>query len=140
MKNKQVFMDTAIRWGQESYCKRLQVGCIIVKDRRIISIGYNGMPDGWENCCEIEIEGQLKSKQEVLHAEANAIAKLARSPESSEGASLFCTHLPCFPCAKLVYQAGIKEVYYHEIRVRDAYANECGREFLENCNVRLEQV
>jgi dCMP deaminase len=140
MKNKQAFMDTALRWAQESYCKRLQVGCIIVKDKRIISIGYNGMPDGWENCCEVEVDGMLKSRPEVLHAEANAIAKLAKTTGGAEGSSLFCSHAPCLPCAKLIYQAGIKEVYYHEIRKRDQHANECGMNFLEKCGVRLEQV
>lgn len=104
-------MDVAERFAQLSSAKRAQVGAIIVKDNRIISIGYNGMPSGWDNECEHE----GKTKPEVLHAETNAIAKVARSPESAEGATMFCTHLPCIDCAKLIYQSGICTVYYkHE--------------------------
>jgi dCMP deaminase len=113
-------MRTAFEYGKLSTAIRRQVGCIIVKDNRIISIGYNGMPSGWTNECEYEIVidhdmdawTELKTKPEVLHAETNAIAKLARSSESGEGASLFVTDSPCLDCAKLIYQAGITEVYY----------------------------
>ena len=129
MKQKHIraYMKTAQAFAECSTARRLQVGAIVVKDNRIISIGYNGMPSGWDNNCEIEIENahlkkypnphqhhviELKSKPEVLHAETNAIAKLARSPESGEGAIMFITHSPCLGCAKLIYQAGIKEVYY----------------------------
>ena len=113
-------MDVAKRFAQLSSAKRLQVGAIIVKDNRIISIGYNGMPSGWDNCCE-EWDGEdewsntlYKSKKEVLHAETNAIAKLAKSRESGLGATLFVTHAPCIDCAKLIYQSGITTVYYAE--------------------------
>jgi dCMP deaminase len=102
-------MRTAFEYGKLSTAVRRQVGCIIVKDNRIISIGYNGMPSGWSNVCE---DWDNVTKPEVLHAETNAIAKLARSSESGEGASLFVTDSPCLNCAKLIYQAGIKEVYY----------------------------
>ena len=118
-------MKTAHAFAECSTARRLQVGAIVVKDNRIISIGYNGMPSGWDNNCEIEIENEhlkkypnphqhhvieLKSKPEVLHAETNAIAKLARSSESGEGATMFITHSPCLDCAKLIYQSGIKSV------------------------------
>ena len=105
-------MRTAFEYAKLSTAVRRLVGCIIVKDNRIISIGYNGMPSGWTNTCEITVDGVLKTKPEVLHAETNAIAKLARSPESGEGASLFVTDSPCLDCAKLIYQAGITELYY----------------------------
>ena len=111
------YMDVAERFAQLSSAKRLQVGAIVVKDDRIISIGYNGMPSGWDNCCEYEVMGdlgshekELKTKPEVLHAESNAIAKLAKSPESGEGATIFVTHSPCIDCAKLIYQSGIATV------------------------------
>ena len=113
-------MDVAERFAKLSSAKRLNVGAIVVKDDRIISIGYNGMPSGWDNECE-EIIGQdevgaliTKSKPEVLHAESNAIAKLARSNESGDGASIFITHSPCLDCAKLIYQSGIKDLYYKD--------------------------
>lgn len=105
-------MRTAFNYAQLSTAVRRHVGCVVVKDNRIISIGYNGMPSGWTNECEIMIDGELKTKPEVLHAETNAIAKLARSSESGEGASLFVTDSPCLNCAKIIYQAGITEVYY----------------------------
>lgn len=110
MKNKfkVAFMDCAETFAQLSSAKRLQVGCIIVKDDRIISIGYNGMPSGWDNECEID----GRSRPEVLHAEANAITKVAQSSDSSKGAVLFCTHEPCIDCAKLIHQSGIQHVIY----------------------------
>ena len=120
------FMDVAERFAQLSSATRAKVGAIIVKENRIISIGYNGMPSGWTNECEEwvplngvnfkfaesdkEVYAESKTKPEVLHAETNAIAKVARSSESCEGATLFCTHLPCMECAKLIYQSGITEV------------------------------
>jgi dCMP deaminase len=136
------FMDVAERFAQLSSARRAQVGAIIVKDNRIISIGYNGMPSGWDNECEIEIpkiahSSELVSKPEVLHAETNAIAKVARSSESCEGATLFCTHLPCMECAKLIYQSGISEVYY---RVEYLAAKGAGKEFLEKSGVKVEKV
>ena len=142
MKQKWVdaFMDTAERFAQLSSAKRLQVGAVVVKDNRIISIGYNGMPAGWTNECEevvyrIAEEPITKTKDEVIHAEANAIAKLARDGESGLGTDLFCTHAPCIQCAKLIYGAGIKKVYY-----RNSYRDTLGLDFLAKCNVQIEQV
>jgi dCMP deaminase len=131
MKSKYIdaFMDTAERFGKLSSCNRLHVGAIIVKDGRIISIGYNGMPSGWDNCCEDE-EG--KTKPEVLHAESNAIAKLARSPESGVDATIFVTHQPCIDCAKLIYQSGITNVYY-----KNPYRNEDGVKFLLRSGIKV---
>ena len=134
-------METAKIYAKLSSAKRLKVGCVIVKDRRIISIGYNGMPSGWDNECE-EVEkeydffdGVLKTKKEVLHAESNAIAKVARSPESSFGAVLYCTHAPCLDCAKLIHQAGIVEVWYEE-----EYRNLEGLRFLAECDILVRRV
>lgn len=137
-KFKQAYMQTAQTFAELSHARRLQVGCIIVKDDRIISIGYNGMPAGWDNNCEDEFlheDGSVtnKTKSEVLHAETNAIAKLARSSESGEGASLFVTHSPCLECAKLIYQAGIKEVYYE-----NHYRDTTGVNFLLKSGVVIE--
>lgn len=118
-----------------SYAKRLHVGAVIVKGNQIIGTGYNGMPTGWENNCELTLEdGTLKTKPEVLHAESNAIAKVSRSTESSEGATLFCTHAPCIDCAKLIYQAGISTVYY-----REQYRDDSGLKFLSQGNVNVHQ-
>ena len=122
MKDKFIhaFMDCAERFAQLSTATRAKVGAIIVKDNRIISIGYNGMPSGWDNECETIKEQHdigttmLFTKPEVLHAETNAIAKVAQSSESSRGSELFCTHLPCMECAKLIHQSGIVTVYYRE--------------------------
>ena len=134
-------MQTAQTFAELSHARRLKVGCIIVKDDRIISIGYNGMPAGWDNNCEHEMKrpnGEirfLETKEEVLHAESNAIAKLARSNESGDKASLFVTHSPCIECAKLIYQSGIKDVYYaHQ------YRNENGIDFLNKSGVVVEQL
>jgi len=133
---KVAYMDTAERFAQESYATRLQVGAIVVKDDRIISIGINGMPSGWDNICEHMLEdGTLKSKPEVLHAETNAISKLAKSSESGDGAAIFITHSPCIDCAKALYQAGIKEVYY-----RNDYRTKDGIHFLEKCGIPVEKV
>jgi dCMP deaminase len=134
------FMDTAERFAQLSSAKRLQVGAVVVKDSRIISIGYNGMPAGWTNECENVVQLSddtvvLKTKDEVIHAEANAILKLARDGESGSGSTLFCTHAPCIHCAKLVHGAGISKVYY-----RNSYRDTIGLDFLENCKIELEQV
>jgi dCMP deaminase len=143
MKQKWVnaFMDTAERFAQLSSAKRLQVGAVVVKDNRIISIGYNGMPAGWTNECEEIIEVHedggvvTKTKDEVIHAEANAILKLARDGESGYGSSLFCTHAPCIHCAKLVHGAGINKVYY-----RNSYRDTIGLDFLEKCNIEVEKI
>ena len=140
MKQKWVdaFMDTAERFAELSSAKRLKVGAVVVKDNRIISIGYNGMPAGWTNECEDEIrypdaEGvTLKTKDEVIHAEANAIVKLARDGESGSGSVMFCTHAPCVQCAKLIYGAGISKMYY-----RDAYRDTNGLDFLTATGVEV---
>jgi dCMP deaminase len=141
MKQKWIsaFMDTAERFAQLSSAKRLQVGAVVVKDNRIISIGYNGMPSGWTNECEYELHQpigrvDLVTKDEVIHAEANAILKLARDGESGNGASLFCTHAPCIHCAKLIHGAGIKTVYY-----RESYRDTAGLDFLEKCNIEVKK-
>jgi dCMP deaminase len=137
------YMDTAERFAQLSSARRLHVGAIVVKDDRIISIGYNGMPSGWENNCEDEIghvldendnivETRLKSKPEVLHAETNAIAKLAKSNESGLGATMFVTHAPCLDCAKLIYQSGISSVLY-----RNSYRSDDGINFLQKAFVEV---
>ena len=151
MKDKfvQAYMDVAERFAQLSSAVRLKVGAIVVKDDRIISIGYNGMPSGWDNECEdiaLDVVGvakdgndivrpRLKSKPEVLHAETNALAKLARSPESGDGASIFITHAPCLDCAKLIYQSGISEVYYAE-----DYRSSEGLDFLKKSGINIFQV
>ena len=142
MKQKWVdaFMDTAERFAQLSSAKRLKVGSVVVKDNRIISIGYNGMPSGWSNVCEEQVHGSddsvyLVTKEEVIHAEANAIIKLARDGDSGMGASLFCTHAPCIHCAKLIHGAGISKVYY-----RNTYRDTNGIDFLAKCNIEVEKV
>ena len=142
---KQKFIDYFCKIAQEtaqlSHAKRLKVGCVIVKDNRILSIGYNGTPAGWDNKCEDLINhkdigvASLVTKPEVLHAEANALMKLARSTESSEGASLFQTHAPCLDCAKMIYQAGIKSLYFIE-----DYRFDQGVKFLEKSGVSVCQV
>ena len=134
MKEKYIkaHMRVAHEYANLSSANRLQVGCIVVKDNRIISIGYNGMPTGWTNVCETE---DNVTKPEVLHAETNAIAKLAGTYESGKDASLFVTHQPCLDCAKIIYQSGIKEVYYaHTYRKTD------GVEFLQKCGIKITQV
>jgi dCMP deaminase len=134
MKQKWIdaFMDTAERFAQLSSAKRLQVGAVVVQDNRIVSIGYNGMPSGWTNNCEND-DG--KTKDEVIHAEANAILKLARDGERGTGASLFCTHAPCIQCAKLIYGSGINSVYY-----RNTYRDELGLNFLKNCDIEVTKI
>ena len=138
------YMTTAGSFAELSHAKRLQVGCVIVKDNRIVSVGYNGMPSGWDNQCEDKVmydygdrspTYRLKTKPEVLHAETNAIAKMARSPESAEDASLYTTHAPCFDCSKLIYQSGIKEVYYKE-----EYRSNDGLTFLRKCGIIVEKM
>ena len=142
-KLKEAYMKTAETFAELSHARRLHVGAIIVKDDRIISIGYNGMPAGWDNNCEYEVlveEGddystELKTRPEVLHAETNAIAKLAKSTESGLNATMFITHAPCVDCAKLIYQSGINSVFY-----RNAYRSEDGIQFLKQSGVRVEQM
>jgi dCMP deaminase len=143
MKKKfvEAYMDVAERFSKLSSARRLNVGAIVVKNDRIISIGYNGMPSGWDNNCE-DVIGQdevgaliLKSKPEVLHAESNAIAKLAKSNESGEGATIFITHSPCIECAKLIYQSGITGVYYREF-----YRSLDGVNFLKRSGIKVERI
>jgi dCMP deaminase len=141
MKDKFIsaYMDVAERFSQLSYAERAKVGAIIVKDDRIISIGYNGMPSGWDNRCEDTFtwpdgHPEFRTRPEVLHAEANAIAKLAQSNENAKGATLFCTHLPCMECAKLIYQSGINIVYY---RVEYEAAKGTGKKFLIESGVQV---
>lgn len=144
------YMKTAKLFAEHSYAKRRKVGAVIVKDNRIISIGYNGMPIGWTNDCEDlvvyrkeikpdvfdnELTHEWKTKPEVLHAETNAIAKLAKSSESGNGASLFVTCSPCLECAKLIHQSGIQEVFYNE-----KYRNNDGIEFLTKCNISVRKL
>lgn len=133
-------MKAARVYAELSSAKRLQVGCVVVKDNTIIGIGYNGMPSGWTNECEdvelYEDGGQaLKTKPEVLHAETNAIAKIARSTNSTDGADMFITHAPCLECAKLIHQAGIKNVYFGK-----HYRDDVGLTFLQQCNVGVTHV
>ena len=170
---KQKFIDAYMKVAETfaglSSARRLHVGAIVVKDDRIISIGYNGMPSGWDNNCEDKeyMSGDaggwldsneigerwpnqeqmlpkennlwrryaLKTKPEVLHAETNAIAKLAKSTESGLGATMFITHAPCLDCAKLIYQSGISSVLY-----RNSYRNNDGLEFLKRCNLEVKQI
>jgi dCMP deaminase len=139
---KQKFIDYYMKVAELtstlSYAKRLQVGSVIVKGNKILATGYNGMPSGWDNECEtveiVEIDEKfvkkLVTKQEVLHSETNAIAKVSASTESSEGAVMFCTHAPCINCAKLIYQSGINSLYY-----RDTYRDTSGIKFLEKSGV-----
>jgi dCMP deaminase len=167
-KLKRAYMKTAETFAELSHAQRLHVGAIVVKDDRIISIGYNGMPAGWDNNCEDreymsrdaggwlspdEIEEQwpftewedidqaftkryrLKTKPEVLHAETNCIAKLARSSDSGLGADMFITHAPCLDCAKLIYQSGIKRVWYGT-----QYRDSTGTEFLRKSGIEVEQL
>ena len=140
-------MDWAKRTAQLSHARRLQVGAVIVKDDSVISYGYNGMPSGWDNNCEDEIvvdvvDGvpqreikELKTKPEVLHAESNAIAKLAKSSNSGARADLFVTHSPCLDCAKLIHQSGIGRVFYGE-----NYRDDAGIKFLEKSGVEVFKV
>ena len=125
------YMRMAIEWSKLSYCQRKQVGALIVKDNMIISDGYNGTPSGFENSCETT-EGE--TKWYVLHAEANAILKLAKSNNSAEGATLYITLSPCRDCSKLIHQAGIVRVVY-----RDEYKDTSGIDFLKSANVEVEK-
>lgn len=154
------YMDVAERFAQLSSAQKLKVGAIIVRDDRIVSIGFNGTPSGWDNTCEDKVRPdvdssdwldpsafqeiyplkdsqgpyQLKTRDEVLHAEMNALMKLARSSEQGEDAALFVTHSPCMDCAKAIYQAGIIQVFY-----RDDYRCRKGVEFLERCGIQVTQ-
>lgn len=134
-------MQTAFNFATLSTAEKMKVGAIIVKDNRIISIGINGTPNGWSNSCEYSVFNtatgnvELTTKPEVLHAESNALLKLARSHESALAATLFTTHSPCINCAKMIYQAGISTVYYSI-----EYKSTDGIEFLKKCNINIYQV
>ncbi|MBR3950575.1 MAG: dCMP deaminase family protein [Bacteroidaceae bacterium] len=136
-KNKQRLLDEryirmARIWGENSYCKRRQVGALIVKEKMIISDGFNGTPSGFENICEDE---SGRTKPYVLHAEANAITKVARSNNSSEGATLYVTCSPCIECSKLIIQAGIRRVVFSEL-----YHNTDGVDLLQRSGVEVEYI
>lgn len=128
------FMGVAEQTSTLSYAKRLKVGAVIVKDRNIISFGYNGTPEGMDNNCEELIPGEdghyLKTKPEVIHAEANAICKLARQGNSGNNSTMFLTHAPCVECAKLIVQSGISTVYW-----RTAYRDNTGLELLHRAGI-----
>ena len=132
LKYDKAYLRIALEWSKLSYCKRKQVGAIIVKERMIISDGYNGTPSGFENCCEDEHD---KTKWYVLHAEANAILKVARSTQSCNGATLYITLSPCKECSKLIHQSGIKRVVYHQ-----HYKDTEGIDFLKKACVEVAQV
>ena len=126
------YLKMALEWANLSYCKRRQVGALIVKDRMIISDGYNGTPSGFENCCE---DDSGRTHWYVLHAEANAILKLASSTQSAEGATLYITLSPCKECSKLILQAGIARVVYI-----DEYSDDDGIAFLKNKNIDVLKI
>ena len=132
MKFDQRYMEMASVWAKNSYCKRLQVGALIVKDKMIISDGYNGTPSGFENICEDESGA---TKPYVLHAVANAITKVAKSGNSSEGATLYVTASPCLECSKLIIQSGIRRVVY-----RDEYRLTDGIDLLRRAGIEVEKV
>ena len=132
-KFQKLYNNIAHEVAKMSHARRLQVGAVIVKDDRVISMGYNGMPAGWENNCELTQEdGTLKTKPEVLHAESNAIAKLAKSNDSGANAELFVTHAPCMECSKLIFQSGISRVYYSA-----DYRDDSGVKFLKQSGVEV---
>lgn len=132
LKYDKAYLRIAEEWGKLSYCKRRQVGALIVKDRMIISDGYNGTPSGFENFCEDE-DGY--TKWYVLHAEANAILKVAASTQSCKGATLYITMSPCKECSKLIHQAGIVKVVY-----KQAYKDDSGLRFLERAGIELKLI
>lgn len=130
------YMQMAEIWATNSYAERNQVGALIVKDNMIISDGYNGTPAGFDNRCEIEMEdGTLTTKPEVLHAEANAITKIAKSTQSSDGSTLYVTLSPCPECAKLIIQSGIKRVVY-----KNLYRKTEGIDLLERAGIKVERI
>lgn len=126
------YLKMALEWAKLSHCKRKQVGALLVKDSMIISDGYNGAPTGFDNCCEDETG---KTLWYVLHAEANAIMKVSKSTNNSDGATLYLTLSPCKECSKLVLQAGIKRVVYYK-----GYKDNEGLKFLEKAGVEVEQI
>lgn len=131
-KYDKAYLRIAKEWAKLSYCNRKKVGAIIVKDKMIISDGYNGTPSGFENCCEDEGNN---TKWYVLHAEANAISKVARSTQSCEGSTLYITLSPCKDCSKLIHQSGIKRVVYHQ-----EYKDCSGLDFLRRAGVEVDLI
>lgn len=131
-KYDKAYLRIALEWGQLSYCQRKKVGAIIVKDKMIISDGYNGTPSGFENSCE---DPNGLTLWYVLHAEANAILKVAHSTQSCEGATLYITLSPCRECSKLIHQSGIKRVVY-----QNGYRDESGLDFLRKAGVEVEHI
>lgn len=129
LKYDRAYLKMAFEWGKLSHCKRKQVGALIVKDRMIISDGFNGTPSGFDNCCE---DDSGATKWEVLHAEANAILKVASSTQSAKGATLYITLSPCTQCSKLIHQAGIKRVVF-----ANAYKDASGIDFLDKAGVEI---
>ena len=129
------YMQTARTFAELSHAKRMKVGAIVVKDDRILSIGYNGTPSGWDNTCEEIVDGELVTRSSVIHAEANCLAKLSKSHDTSTGASMFTTLSPCIHCAKQIYTAGITDLYY-DIPYRDME----GIEFLELAGISIQQL
>ena len=134
-KDNEMYMQIALLTAQRSYAQRLKVGCVIVKNHSIISFGWNGMPTGYDNCCEMEVDGKLVTRPEVQHAELNAIAKLAENGYSSKGASIFISHSPCIHCSLLIQKCGITHVYYHE-----AYRDDTGINFFKKAGIHFEQL
>ena len=134
-KDNEMYMQIALLTAQRSYAQRLKVGCVIVKNHSIISFGWNGMPTGYDNCCEMEVDGKLVTRPEVQHAELNAIAKLAENGYYSKGASIFISHSPCIHCSLLIQKCGITHVYYHE-----AYRDDTGINFLKKAGIHVEQL
>jgi len=126
------YMDVAIRFSQLSTAHKLKVGAILVKDDRIISIGYNGTPKGWCNVCE---DSNFKTKPEVIHAEMNCISKLAKSSESGINSVMFITHSPCMACAKSIFGSGITEVYF-----KYEYRDDSGIHFLKKCGINVLKI
>lgn len=135
MRFHQLYMDIAFRLSQMSYANKLKVGCVIVKDKRIISMSWNGTPSGTDNTCEYEFNGNLVTKDAVIHAEENAILKLARDGQSGLDSVLYCTHSPCIDCAKMIYSIGIKQVYY-----KDDYRSVDGIDFLRELKVGVDKL
>lgn len=144
-----LYMSIAKQCSYMSRARRLQVGAVIVKNNNIISFSWNGTPAGWDNNCEYEEEvmiseyhkpvrfektGQLKTRPEVIHAESNAISKLAKTSGGGDGATMFITHAPCMDCAKLIYQSGVNTVYFGEY-----YRDTSGIDFLKKCGIQIEK-
>ena len=134
-RQEEMYMEMAEVVAKRSYAKRLQVGCLVVKDNRILSVGYNGTLPGDDNTCEHEKDGILVTKPDVIHAEANAILKMARDGQAAKDAVLFSTVLPCIDCSKMIVASGIKKVYW-----RNCYRSTDGMSFLFSHNIEVELI